>query len=75
MEMEWIKVTDKLPEDKQCVIIANAKTKDVGEARYRKIGDMSYFEGINDIYSIANPMPTHWMPLPAPPVYIYNSLE
>ena len=70
--MEWISVKDRLPEFSNTVrFLAYGVDKDTEDAQeeiqfcmYRKFNDEPYFEyGYNNVF-----VPTHWMPLPAPPI-------
>lgn len=68
-ESRWIKIRPQhpMPRAGECVLIGHSSERHVGEARFHKEQDGAFwFEGL-DGTSVANPKPTHWMSLPAPP--------
>jgi hypothetical protein len=71
LSMEWIKVTDKLPENKKTVLFSDSEEVYVGyldtnnnwyEFIYSEDGDWIKYV-------------THWMPLPKPPVQLTKELK
>ncbi len=78
MKMEWISVKDKLPEDDEDVLIFNCRDGvsmgyfDPSNVRgyYEKDGSYCITDsGWEVSYEWARLMdPTHWMPLPPPPL-------
>lgn len=56
---EWIKVSDKLPEEEQYVLYYCSN--------YEKIDKTQYYNGFFLGVSTAFNNVTHWMPLPSPP--------
>lgn len=61
--MEWIKCSDRMPDDEQEVIVYDA-------IRGKVQSGMIYFDGefvdFNEYYYRVS-SPTHWQPLPPPP--------
>ena len=58
--MNWISVKEKLPKDKEVVIIGSVKQKETIMARYYEYCQKFFFED-------KDMKPTHWMPRPKPP--------
>lgn len=69
MESEWIKVDDRLPEEKQGVLVC--LTSQLVTVAYRTVEmDVKLwqlFGNIEDILDLTQEQVTHWMPLPKPP--------
>jgi hypothetical protein len=69
--MEWISVSERLPEDMQEVMFSNTGIKNmIGESVPARVVTGYYlFGGIfRSWVSMDNMTATHWMPLPEPPV-------
>lgn len=72
MEMNWISVEDKVPENNQRVLAYCGKTKKyfVGSVMSYQFSDGVYWrhEGAKGAMYAVTSKVTHWMPLPEPPV-------
>jgi hypothetical protein len=71
MDMEWISVSERLPEPYVNVVVFNPYEKDVNEqvtTDYLYLGgdDKLHFEWNSDP-DTGELLVTHWMPLPEPP--------
>ena len=60
-QTRWIPCSERLPEDKQQILISIAWDNEVYEVRQGDIDSINYFKHFKRITSIA------WMPLPEPP--------
>lgn len=60
--MNWIKVTDRLPDSGECVLLYSPKFS-VCEGAW--LSEVGYFEQWRWNSMLTNV--THWMPLPEPP--------
>lgn len=66
-QMEWISVNDRLPDNDTDVLLLFPRNMAVGYYHY---DEWSVASG-DDMYTCVREheeRPTHWMPLPAPPV-------
>lgn len=61
----WIPVTERLPERGQIVLVCGSR-KGIYTAEFRMDGKYPYFHKLNSKTHWC--VPTHWMPLPEPPV-------
>lgn len=67
-EQEWVSVEERLPELEQHVLISHDVLGHVGEAHYTSEGwSGPVFASAEREGFAANPGPTHWQSLPAPP--------
>lgn len=71
--MEWTKVEDKLPKDKQIILVIDNISKVISMARFREFDEPEKFE-TEDMFEVMNIFEleidysvTHWMPLPNAP--------
>ena len=71
--MEWIKVEDKSPKDKEIVLVIDEISLIISLARFREFDEPINFED-DDIFEVMNIYDleidysvTHWIPLPLPP--------
>lgn len=63
-QSEWVNVNDRLPKDTKDVLIIDANEEEAyyGIGSYREKGGLWCINGSNYW------LPTHWMPMPKPPV-------
>lgn len=71
--MKWIRIEDKLPSDRQIILVIDEVSGIISLAKFREFDEPSNFE-IDDIFEVMNIDPleidyyvTHWMPLPDKP--------
>lgn len=65
MQPEWISVDERLPEMDERVMVCNAADQWVSIGSRQLTGEYHHWDG-DDYEELREP--THWMPLPAPPV-------
>jgi hypothetical protein len=64
--VEWIKISERLPQDMHDVICYFNDTEEVGEATFH-FDSEEYFFYVNGHGMVKKEYVSHWMPLPEPP--------
>ena len=67
-EYRWIPVAERLPEDRQLVLVCTKKSKSTLQAMFWRFGgeQCSEFTVLSGVFFPVDAV-THWMPLPEPP--------
>ncbi len=67
MRMEWIKCSDRLPEDRIDVLVYNGEACSVSSYLKEFYNKFGYHEWSHNEEQFNYNEVTHWMPLPQPP--------
>ena len=66
--MDWIKTSERLPEQKTRVLISNGKSCDIGRLHEDWLDNtLRRFWIVEGAENLGEDLMTYWMPLPEPP--------